>query len=115
MTRCVFLLMLILTGPAYSGGWSQWAVPERIDIETERGFMVYGGFGNPSGCSRADQFYVDIHNKQYKEIYALVLAAISAKKMLQVHTRDCQALTWFSNGNVTYNIFRSTGGINLKY
>lgn len=34
----------------HAAGYSEPAVPTRIDIVRSEGFMLFGAFGNPSGC-----------------------------------------------------------------
>jgi hypothetical protein len=47
--------------------------------------MVYGAFGNPAGCTVADQFFVAYGTVQYSQIYATLLTALSAGKQIQVY------------------------------
>lgn len=113
--KYVLVSLLLVSSAAYSQGWSQFAVPTRVDIERGNGLMVYGSFGNVGNCTVADRFYVLASHPQYEEIYSAVLTAFTSQKQVQVHIASCDSVTWYSVAATTYNILGAGGALNMKH
>lgn len=109
-----FLLSsFLVASTACAGGFSEAAVPTRIDIDREKGLMVFGAFGNPAGCTAADRVYITISHPQYQQIYSAVLAAFASGKRIQVYSHSCKPVGWYSVDSVTYNQVESYGSVSL--
>lgn len=97
-----------------AGGWTNWAVPTRLDVERGNGVMVYGNFGNPSQCTNQGRVYIPINHPQYDKIYALLLSAFTANKEALLYSNSCGSVSWFANDSVTFNIVSVSGAVNIR-
>lgn len=97
----IFLLLGSLEVSA--GSWSEWAIPERIDVERGNGIMVWGEFGNSEGCASSNRVFIPERHPQYDKTYALVLAAFSANKEVQVYVTGCQKVGWYTSTEDAFN------------
>ena len=102
------VLLAVVPGWSVAGGFTTTAVPTRIDVVRNEGFMVFGPFGNPGGCSVADQFFVRNDHVQYKQLYAMALSAYLTKQKIYAYAGYCQPWTWYAGPTTTYNTV--TGG-----
>ena len=109
----IFLLLITIAPHSMAGGFSEGAIPTRIDIDRERGLMVYGNFGNPAGCTISDRVYINYTHPQYQQIYSAVLAAYASGKRIQVYAHTCKPVGWYSVDSVTYNHVESYGTVSL--
>jgi len=100
-------------GVASAGGWSNAAVPQRVDIERGNGLMIYGAFGNSGSCVVTDAIYVKIDHPQYKQIYASVMTALVSKLKIQAYVGTCESVSWYSLPSVTYNIADLSSAVNV--
>lgn len=107
-------ILVCVSSNSYSAAWSNWAIPTQIDVERGGGFMVYGAFGNPNGCSVGDRFYVAREHPQYQEIYSSILAAFSSEKEVRVHIRDCEAVSWYATSETNFNVLKATGSVSIR-
>ena len=90
LNTCVALLLsALVTTTSYAGAYTAWATPTQIDLVTNQGFMVYGAFGNPNGCTVANQFFVFASDTQYRQMYAQILDAFTAGKQISVYITEC--------------------------
>ena len=110
--KYISILILFLSSTAFAGGWTDPAVPTRIDIVRNSGLMIYGTFGNASNCSVADKVFIPADHAQYNQIYAAALAAFSAGKKIQLYSRSCSPMGWYSIDSVTYNTM-TDGALNI--
>jgi len=110
----VIILFLNVAVSASVHGRLTWAIPTQIDIEKGDGFMVYGAFGNPGECTRADRFFVKKSHAQYDKIYAAALSALTAKREMRAYIHGCEPILWYSVGSVTYNILSGAGDFNIR-
>lgn len=106
-------LLGLISLQAFAGGWSNAAVPSRIDIERGNGVMVYGDFGNAGACSLAGRFYLKKEHPQYAQAYAAILAAFGSGKKVQVYIHGCEPVTWYATTATTFNIVGAAGAINI--
>lgn len=104
---------MTMSAPAWSNGWSQWAVPTRIDVVYGAGFMIFGDFGNAGGCSDAGHLFVRSDHPQYKQIYAAALAAFAGKYRISAYIQVCDAMNWYSAPSYTYNIVDPGTALNI--
>ncbi|MCW8876192.1 MAG: hypothetical protein OQK04_04215 [Kangiellaceae bacterium] len=109
----MLIVFLVFPQLALAGGYSNWAIPTRIDIERDGGFMIYGAFGNPAGCNEPNRIYVQKAHPQYAEIYSTALAAFSAGKKLQAYVHQCTAVGWYSGSQVIFNTVTPSGVVNV--
>ena len=114
MRKTFGLFVLLYSGLGMAGGYSEWSSPTRIDVERSGGFMVYGSFGNPGGCSVGNRFYVQVSHPQYDKMYAAVLAAYSAGTKVRAYLHDCGPVTWYSVSSTTYNYLTSSGVLQVS-
>lgn len=96
------------------GGLDELATPQRVDIVRGEGFMVFGAFANPSGCTVPDTFFVTISHPQYKEMYAMVMTAISTGRQVMTYSAECDPLTWYSVPTTTYNVVSIGAALNMQ-
>ena len=99
----MWLLALAACGPCFAAGFTQWAVPRRVDVVRNEGIMVYGSFGNANGCTVADQIFVPMGHAQYNEIYSLLLTAMASGMQVQAYSDQCAPQDWYAGPTVTYN------------
>lgn len=109
----MLVLLSLSSVNAFAGGWSEAAVPSRIDIERGNGVMVYGEFGNAGACTILNRFYLKKDHPQYDQAYAAILAAFSSGKKVQVYIHGCEPVTWYANTATTFNIVTTSGAINI--
>jgi len=93
--------------------WSNFAVPTRVDIVRNDGFMIYGDFGNAGECDVANQIFVRIDHPQYDAIYSTALAAIMSKSEIQAFIHACELVQWFSVTK-TQNTLYPYSGFNIR-
>jgi hypothetical protein len=87
-----------------AGGATNAAVPTQIDTTAiGGGFMVYGAFGNPAGCTQSDNFFVKDTHPQFKMIYAMVITAIATGQRIYAYAHTCEPVLWYTVPSVTYN------------
>ncbi|HKS72849.1 MAG TPA: hypothetical protein VJQ82_06590 [Terriglobales bacterium] len=108
------LLSLLATTTSYAGAYTAWATPTQIDVVTNQGFMVYGSFGNPNGCTVADQFFVYASDTQYRQAYAQILAALTANRQIKVYVTECDPISWYSVASTTYSALTDSSAIQIK-
>ncbi|TQV88843.1 hypothetical protein [Aliikangiella coralliicola] len=113
MKKIFVLFIVILSTNALAGGRTNWAVPSQIDIERGNGFMIYGSFGNPGGCTQSNQIYVRKDHPEYDKIYSAVLTAFTAKRHIRAYIHNCQNVSWYS-ATATYNTLNLNGDFNIK-
>ena len=113
MRKLLLVLLVSTSAPAVAEGWSQWAVPTRIDIERAGGFMIYGDFGNAGACSDAGRIYVKAEHPQYKQIYATALAAFTGKYRISAYIQACDPVAWYSIPSYTYNVVDPAAVLNI--
>lgn len=111
--RSLAFLFSLVASVANAGGWSNEAVPTRVDIERDSGFMIYGAFGNGGSCVVPDQIYVQRAHPQYKEIYATVLAAFMSGKKVQAYIHECKSVGWYAVPETTFNNLTPSGALNI--
>ena len=107
-------LSIFFSSLSYAGGWSQIAVPTRVDMVGSLGFMVYGDFGNGGECTITDRFYVTSNHPEYKELYSTVLAAYMGGKKIQVYIHECNSVTWYAVATTTFNTLTSSGVLTIR-
>lgn len=92
---CLILIVLISTN-SIAATWSGFAVPTRVDIVRNDGFMIYGDFGNAAECDVANQIFVRMDHPQYDAIYSSALAAMMSKSEIQAFIHACELVSWYS-------------------
>ena len=83
-----FALIGLLTLEAHSAGYSNWAVPTQVEL-VSGGLLIFGAFGNPSGCTEKDKFYVPDTDKRFQTIVSISLAALMAQKEMKFYGGKC--------------------------
>lgn len=95
------ILILFVSGQAYSASYSEAGVPSLVRIVSDVGFRVSSdGFGNPEDCGIPNQIVVELDHPQYKEIYSTVLAAYMAKKKVRFYVNSCKVHGWISSSSM---------------
>ena len=97
MKKYIAAVIFALSASQAFAGWTDSAVPSRVDLDRGNGFMVWGDFGNPNSCQNGDQFYVNKDHPQYKEIYSMVLTAIVSGRMVKAYITSCEQALWYSS------------------
>lgn len=114
MKKLIIAILAFASTQTFAGGWSEWAVPTKIDVERGGGFMIYGSFGNAGGCVSVDKLYVKIDHPQYKVIYATALAAFSGKSRIQAYVHSCESVGWYAAAETTFNIVQPYSALNIS-
>jgi hypothetical protein len=109
MKQWIGLVLLLVSANSHSAGTSEWGVVTQIDVVRHEGILIYGSFGNPSGCTISDRLFLPITSTQYKEMYALLLTAFAQGKEVSMYTSVCTPLTWYSVPSTTYNTVSGDG------
>jgi len=107
-------LMSALCSSVVAGGHSAFGVPTKVDVVRSEGFMVVGEFGNPGGCTFANQMFIKSDHPQYKQIYATALAAYLTKSKLSAYVHGCEAVPWYSVASNTFNIVHSYSSLTIS-
>ena len=103
------LSFLIISTQSLAGGFSNFAIPTRIDIDRGNGFMIYGDFGNPGNCTTANRLYVQKTHPQYDQMYAMALTAFTSGKKIQGYSHNCASVSWYTATTTTYNTLADQG------
>jgi hypothetical protein len=106
--------LIAMNSTCLAGGWTAWAVPTRVDIVRTEGFMVFGSFGNPGGCTVSDQFFVAINHPQYNQIYATLMTAMATGRQIMAYSIECDPETWYSVSTTTYNTVTAGSAVNMQ-
>ena len=110
-----FLFLLLFSSVAISGGRTTPAVPTKIDtVGVHSGFMIWGAFGNPAGCTKPDAIWVKGEHSQYDKIYSTALAAFMAGKKVNAYAHSCEPVGWYSTADVTYNVLGPSGDLQIQ-
>jgi hypothetical protein len=104
MKKILLAALLLFSVPAFAGGWSNGAVPTKIDVQGDGGFMIYGAFGNAGGCVITNQLYIKSNHSQYKQIYAAALAAFAGQYNVSAYVHVCESIGWYAVPSTTFNI-----------
>jgi hypothetical protein len=107
------VVLLLLARPLAAADWTAIAVPVRIDLVQEEGFMIYGEFQNPGNCAVEDRVFVKFANANYNQIYAAVLTAMAKQYTLQLYVNGCESLPWYALPGTTFNVVSSQGAVIL--
>ena len=111
----LFLIVLLYSSFALSGGRTSWAVPAKIDTTgIHNGIMIWGAFGNPANCTQANSVWVKGEHIQYDKIYSTVLAALMAGKQIMGYIHSCESVGWYSGSAITYNVLGPAGDLQIK-
>lgn len=111
--RFVIIFLLMFSSLSYAGGWSNRAIPTRIDVVPGKGIMVYGNFGNPANCTNTIRFFVPKEHAEYDKVHATILAAFMAGKKIDLYAHTCKPVGWYSSDSVTYNTV-NWGAVNIS-
>jgi|GEM_PF-3183194 len=115
LIKLVFFAALVATSTSsLAGGWTGWAVPVRVDVVRNEGIMVYGSFGNPSGCTVSDQIFVAFSHPQYNQIYATLMTALAVGRQVMAYSVGCAPEPWYSVSSVTYNSVDGSSAVNIQ-
>jgi hypothetical protein len=110
MKRSSILVVTGLSsGVLASGGFTTAAIPTKIDIIGSSGFVMFGAFSNPGGCSVANVLFVRSEHPQYRALYATALAAYTSKQKVSAYVHACEPIPWYSVPSVTYNTVTMNG------
>ena len=108
-------ILLLYSSVAISGGRATPATPTKIDtVGVHNGFMIWGAFGNPAGCTQANAIWVKGAHPQYDKIYSTVLAAFMAGKKINVYAHSCEPVGWYSTTDITYNVLGPSGDLQIQ-
>lgn len=118
MKNVIFLIScicMIYSSIAVSGGRTSLAVPTRIDtIGVHNGFMIWGEFGNPSGCTEVNSIWVKGDHQQYDKIYSTALAAFMAGKKIAAYAHSCETVGWYTTPDHTFNVLGPSGDLRIS-
>ncbi len=111
--KYITLLFIFISSYSTAAGWATAAVPTRVDVVRDDGFMIYGAFGNAGGCTIENRVLVQKSHPQYSEIYSLALAAVMAEKRVQPHISGCKTNGWYVTSEKTFNIMAPSDALNV--
>ncbi len=114
MRLTVLCASMVVSASAFAGGYSASAVPTKIDVVRSEGFMIYGEFSNPGGCTFANQLFVKSDHPQYKQIYAAALAAYVGKQKISAYVHGCETVLWYSAAPNTFGIVYSYSSLAIS-
>lgn len=98
---------------AYAGNFSTPAVPTKVDLIRDEGFVVSGEFGNPAGCSNSNNLFIRSSHPQYKMLYSMAVSALVSKQKLYAYAHDCAPILWYSVATYTYNHVTIDGSLSI--
>jgi hypothetical protein len=109
------LIAFLYCSVVVSGGRTNTAVPTKIDtVGVHHGFMIWGDFGNPSGCTKENAVWVKGSHPQYDKLYSTALAAFMAGKKLAIYSHSCETVGWYVTPENTFNVLGSSGDLHIK-
>ena len=114
MKVIVLIGLLLASFTSYAGARTNWAVPTQINIVRGEGVMVYGDFGNPNNCTKADLFFIKSDHPSFDRIYSTLMTAYLAKKEVKAYIHECQPVLWYSVVETTYNTLTLSGDFQIK-
>lgn len=103
--------LLSVSVPANAaGGWTNYAVPTKVEIVRNEGFMIFGEFGNPGStpCTSANGVWVARTHSEYTEILSSALAAVAGQLKLRIYAHNCATVSWHGTD---YNQLTSSGAM----
>jgi hypothetical protein len=104
MKKFLSLLGLLFVMNGAHAQFTQFAVPTKIELHTSTGFLVYGDFGSPVGCTVPNVIFVSINHSQYKQAYATVLSAYLTKKKVYAYIHSCETLGFYSSSTTVNSL-----------
>ncbi|BCL70152.1 hypothetical protein VNTUMSATTG_20890 [Vibrio nigripulchritudo] len=100
---------------AMSGGRTTAAVPTKIDTTgAHTGFMIWGAFGNPAGCTKTNAVWVKGEHPQYNKLYSTALAAFMAGKKIRIYVHSCETVGWYVTTDHTFNVLGPSGDLQIS-
>lgn len=103
ITASLFVCLTVSAASAQAAGYSEPAVPTKIDMVRSEGFMLFGAFGNPGGCAAQNQLFIKSDHPQYKQLLALAMMAYTTKQKIVAYVHGCEPVVWYSVASHTYN------------
>ena len=100
------LYVLVMSPYAYCAGYTNWATPTNMELvyggsPPGFGLLISGAFGDLNACGVANYIYVPQSNGAYKDIVAMVLAAMTAGREMQFYTNSCVPIPFhWASGSV---------------
>lgn len=110
-TKTILFLLFILSPVVFSGGWTNEATINELEIIRGQGFQMTGTFGNPSQCQHGNSVFVSINHPQYNHILAFAMSAYLSQKKVKIYSHKCIAYGWHGGD---YNELTGAGSIYLK-
>ncbi|SIO20945.1 hypothetical protein SAMN02745824_3361 [Parasphingorhabdus marina DSM 22363] len=102
----------IATGSAASaaGGWTDEAVPARVEIVRDQGILIFGDFGNPgpNPCASGNAVWVPKSHSEYTEVLSSALAAVAGQLKLKFYVHYCATVGWHGSD---YNQYSAAGAM----
>ena len=107
MKYALILPLLVFASMANSAGYSSWGVPTMIE-QVNDGILVFGSFGDPSGCSKADHIfvpYMQADEKGYHTASSIIFMAFAAQKELRFYSNSCAQVSAHWSGEIISRTF----------
>ena len=108
---CLAAFILAISFNAHAYGWGDWGEVTRIEVIRANGLLIFGDFGNVNSCTSDTAIFLRIDHPQYKELYSMMLTAMTTGFEIRPYLRECQSFGWHSG---TYNTVTGSDAIYLK-
>lgn len=102
--------LTLATPASAAGGWTNEAVPTKVEIVQDKGILIFGAFGNPgtSTCTTGDAVWVAKSHTEYTEVLSSALSAVAAQLKLKFYVHYCATVGWHGTD---YNQFTGAGAM----
>ena len=104
LRKLIFVAPLLISFSVYADhGRTSSAIPTVINTVESSGFIIYGDFGNPGGCTNANSIWISKTHAQYDQLYSVALSALMAGKKVNGYIHSCISIPWLSGNTKDYN------------
>lgn len=112
--RALAALLLAPGSAQAAGGYTEAAIPTRVEIVQNAGFMIAGAFGNPSAtpCGTGNYIWIAASHPQYDRLLALAMTAFTSRTKLVAYVHQCSVVPWLSAS--TFNELTVSGSMSLS-
>ena len=112
MKKVLLVFALFVTANLSAAGYSNWAVPEYIEL-VSGGVLVRGNFGDPNSCGRTTEFFYPESEPNYDAVLTLALSALATKKEMRFYSSTCHQVP-FHHSTENINKPRYGQGIYIR-
>ncbi|MCP4486135.1 MAG: hypothetical protein GY820_02270 [Gammaproteobacteria bacterium] len=98
------ILLLILSTTAHSAGYSNWAIPEKVEL-ISGGVLIHGDFGNPNTCAYPNYIFISQSESKYDSALSMSLSALMGQREMRFYSNTCVKVSfhWAEENAINQN------------